>query len=242
MCEICGPLSFRAARLVQGTGRLRPPESALLIHLFDSPSCSSLSLPGFFTHRSESESMNWQVYLHQRFKSASRTHTPQLAKIQTSDSPGSDDSFQRNPSLSDMLNEMATHSRRIQDRISLEAHRPRTTARTTTRNVGHGSPSLPSQESVIHSLYATPTSSPDYSVIAYNHRFPQNAIQPQRRSPRRRYRPPPTYSKTDPNASISVTLSEMGLCVRGDTAPQLPPPYSSESSPPGSPTPTSDRF
>ncbi|KAF9650907.1 hypothetical protein BDM02DRAFT_3267636 [Thelephora ganbajun] len=146
-----------------------------------------------------------------------------LAKAQALDSPGRDDSPQRSPSLSNMLNEMATHSRRIQDRISPET--PRT--RTTTRNSNFGPPSLPSQESIIYSLYATPASSPDYSVIAYNHRFPQNAVRPQRRPLRRHCRPPPVYSETDPNASISVTLSEMGLCVRGDVAPQLPPPYSS---------------
>ena len=154
----------------------------------------------------------------------------QLAKVQALDSPDRSDSLHRSSSLSNMLSDMATHSRRIQDRISLEAPRPRRTARHSVPV----SPSLPSQESIIHSLYATPTSSPDYSLIAYNHRFPQNAVRSQQRSSRRRHRPPPVYSETDPNASISVTLSEMGLCVRSGVAPQLPPPYSPLH---GSPTP-----
>ena len=145
----------------------------------------------------------------------------QLARVQAPDSPDPDESFQRSPSLSNMLSEMATHSRRIQDRISLEPPRRRTTA----RNDRCGPPILPSHESIIYSLYAIPPSSPDYSVIAHDHRFPQNAVRPQQRSPSRRYPPPPMYSETDPNASSSVTLSEMGLCVRGGVPPQLPPPY-----------------
>ena len=181
--------------------------------------------------------MNWQVDLYQGFKTYLEliSRSSQLAKVQASDSPDPDDSFQRSPSLSDMLNEMATHSRRIQDRISLEAPR----SRTSTRNIGYRSPSLPSHESIIYSLYATPPSSPDYSLVAYNHRFPQNAVRPQGRTSRRRYPPPPVYSETDPNASISVTLSEMGLCVRGGIAPQSPPSYSSLS---GSPIPTDHSF
>lgn len=151
----------------------------------------------------------------------------QLARVQTLDSPpGQDDSLLRNSSLCDMLNEMATHSRRIQVRIALEAPRPRTTARTFVPETL----SLPTQESIIHSLYATPASSPDY----YDHRFPRNALRSRQRSSSTRYPPPPVYSETDPNASTSVTLSDMGLCVRSGIAPQLPPPYSSR---PGSPTP-----
>ena len=153
----------------------------------------------------------------------------QLAKVQALDSPpDQDDSFPRSPSLSDMLNEMAIHSRRIQDRVSLEEPRPR----AAVRNSNSVPPSLPPQETIIHSLYATSPSSPDYDVIASNHRFPQNAVRYQQRPSRRSCRPPPAYSEADPNPSVSVTLSEMGLCVRGDVAPQLPPPYSSL---PGSP-------
>ena len=121
-----------------------------------------------------------------------------------------------------MLGEMATHSRRIQDRLSLE------TPRSRPRHSNSASPpSIPSQESIIYSLYVASVSSSDYGVTDYNHRFPRNAIRYPRRSLRRHYRPPPVYSETDPNASISATLSEMGLSVRGDVAPQLPPPYSS---------------
>jgi len=159
--------------------------------------------------------------------------SPQLAKVQAPESPGPDESFQHTPSLSNMLSDMATHSRRIQDRISLEAPRPR----RTDRNVGRGPPVLPSHQSIIYSLYATPPSSPDYSVIAHDHRFPQNAVRPQQRPSSESCPPPPVYSETDPDASSSVTLSEMGLCVRGGVAPQLPPPYSSL---PGSPTPVDD--
>ena len=147
----------------------------------------------------------------------------QLAKIQALDSPpDQDDSLPRSSSLSDMLNEMAVHSRHIQDRITLEGPR----ARAAVRNSNSVPPSLPPQETIIHSLYAIPPSSPDYSVIASSHRFPQNAVRCQRR-PRRSRRPPPAYSEADPNPSISATLSEMGLCVRGGVAPQLPPSYSS---------------
>lgn len=146
-----------------------------------------------------------------------------LAKVQTLDSPDTGGPFQHNPSLSNMLSQMATHSRRIQDRIPPEA--PRT--RATAHNASRGPLFLPSQESIIYSLYATPASSPDYSVVAYDHRFPQNVVRPQQRPPTRRHPPPPLYSEMDPNASISLMLSEMGLCVRGGVAPQLPPPYSS---------------
>lgn len=158
----------------------------------------------------------------------------QLAKVQALDSsPGQEDSPSRSPSLSNMLNDMASHSRRIQDRISLEEPRPPTAA----RNSNSATPALPSQESIICSLYATPVSSPDYNVIVYNHRFPQNAVRCQRRSSRSYYRPPPAYSKTDPNPSISVALSEMGLSVCGGVAPRLPPPYPSL---PGSPPTAED--
>ena len=151
----------------------------------------------------------------------------QLAKVQALDSPpGQGDSLPRNSSLSNMLDEMANHSRRIQDRISLEGPR----SRTAVRNPNSAPPALPSQESIIYSLYAVPASSPDYNAIASNHRFPHNAVRHQ--PSHRHYHSPPAYSETDPDPSISVTLSEMGLSVRSDVAPQLPPPYSS---PPGSP-------
>lgn len=155
-----------------------------------------------------------------------------LAKVQVADPPDQTDSPPRSPSISNILGEMATHSRRIQSRISLESPRSRPTARhsSSTRP-----PSLPSQESIIYSLYVTSASSSDYSVLDHNHRFPRDALRYPRRSLRRRYRPPPVYSETDPNAPISATLSEMGLCVRGDVAPQLPPPYSSL---PALPSPT----
>lgn len=156
--------------------------------------------------------------------------SPQLAKVQALNEPDQDDPRQRSSALSNMLNEMAIHSRRIQNRISLEAPRPR----IAIRNSNSVSTPMPSQEVIIHSLYATSTSSPDYSVIAHDHRFPQNAVRPQRRSSRRRHHPPPAYSETDPNASVSAILSEMGLCVRSDVVPQLPPPYSLF---PGSPAP-----
>jgi len=149
------------------------------------------------------------------------SESSQLAKAQAPDSPVPDESFRRSPSLSNMLSEMATHSRRIQDRNSEPPRR-----RTTTRNIGCEPLVLPSHESIIYSLYAIPPSSPDYSVIAHDHRFPRNAVGPQQRSPSRCHPPPPMYSETDPNASSSVTLSEMGLCVRGGISPQLPPPYS----------------
>lgn len=151
-------------------------------------------------------------------------HPSQLAKAQVIDSPGRDDSPPRSPSISNMLNDMATHSRRIQDRIPPEASRSRPIAR---RSNSTSPPSLPSQESIIYSLYVASVSSSNYSSIDYNHRFPRNAIRYPRRSLRRHCLPPPVYSKTDPNASISATLSEMGLSVRGDLAPRLPPPYSS---------------
>ena len=154
----------------------------------------------------------------------------QLAKVQALDSPPhQDDSILHSTSLSDMLNEMAINSRRVQDRVSVEERRPR----AAIRNSSSVPPSLPPQETIIHSLYATSPSSSDYNIIASNHRFPQNAVRCQQRSFRRSCRPPPAYSEVDPNPSISVTLSEMGLCVRGDVAPQLPPPYSSlQGSPP----------
>jgi len=152
-----------------------------------------------------------------------------LAKVQALDPPpGQRGPPSRSPSLFNMLDEMANHSRRIHDRISLEEPRPRTAA----RNPNPATPALPSQESIIFSLYATPVSSPDYNVIVYNHRFPQNAVRCPQRPSRSYYRPPPAYSKTDPNPSISVALSEMGLSVRGGVAPQLPPPYPSLSGPP----------
>lgn len=152
--------------------------------------------------------------------SAILIHPSQLAKVQAIDYPDQGDSPQRPPSLSNMLSEMATHSRRIQDRISLETPRSRPIARHST---SARPPSLPSQESIIYSLYV---SSSDYSATDHN-RFPRNAIRSPRRSLRRHDHPPPLYSERDPNASISATLSEMGLSVRGDVAPQLPPPYSS---------------
>lgn len=146
----------------------------------------------------------------------------QLAKVQALDSPpGQGDSLPRSSSLPDMLNEMAIHSRHIQDRIALEGPR----ARAVVRNSNSVPPSLPPQESIIHSLYAISPSSPDYSVITSGHRFPHNVVRCRQR-PRRSHRPPPAYSETDPNPSISATLSEMGLCVRGGVAPQLPPSYS----------------
>ena len=148
----------------------------------------------------------------------------QLAKVQAIDSPDQGDPPPRSPSLSNMLGEMATHSRRVQDRISLETPRSRPTVRHSTSATP---PSLPSQESIIYSLYVAPVSSSDYNVTDYNHRFPRNAIRYPRRSLRRHYHPPPVYSEADPNASITATLSEMGLCVRGDVAPHPPPPYSS---------------
>lgn len=158
----------------------------------------------------------------------------QLAKVQALDSsPDQDDPPSRSPSLSEMLNEMAIHSRHIQDRASLEGACPR----AAIRNSSSVPPSLPPQETIIHSLYATSPSSSDYDVIASNHRFSRNAVRCQQRPPRRICRPPPTYSEADPNPSISVTLSEMGLSVRGDVAPQLPPPYSSL---PGSPSTPGD--
>lgn len=147
----------------------------------------------------------------------------QLAKVQALDSPPDQgDSLPRSSSLPDMLNEMAIHSRHIQDRITLEGP-PR--ARAAVRNSNSVPPSLPPQESIIHSLYAIPPSSPDYSVIASDHRFPQNVVRCRQR-PHRSRRPPPAYSEEDPNPSISATLSEIGLCVRGGVAPQLPPSYS----------------
>ena len=154
----------------------------------------------------------------------------QLAKVQALDSPpDQDDSLPHSPSLSDMLNEMAINSRRIQDRASVEERRPC----AAIRNSNSVPPSLPPQETIIHSLYATSPSSSDYNMIASNHRFPQNAVRCQQRSSRRSCRPPPAYSEADPNPSISAMLSEMGLCVRGDVSPQLPPPYSSlQGSPP----------
>lgn len=151
-------------------------------------------------------------------------HPSQLAKVQVIDSPDQGDSSLRSLSLSNILSEMATHSRRIQDRISLEAPRSRP---ITRRSNSTSSPSIPSQESIIHSLYAASGSSSDYGVTDYDHRFPRNAIRSPRRSLRRHRGQPPVYSATDPNASFSATLSEMGLCVRGDVAPRLPPPYSS---------------
>lgn len=161
------------------------------------------------------------------------TRSPQLAKVQALDSPPSqEDLSPRSPSLSNVLNEMANHSRRIQDRISLEGPRPR----TAVRDSSSANPALPSQESIICSLYATPASSPDYNVTVYDHRFPQNAVRCPQRSSRSRYRPPPAYSKTDPNPSLSVALSEMGLSVRSGVAPHLPPPYPSLPGPP----PTAD--
>jgi hypothetical protein len=147
----------------------------------------------------------------------------QLAKAQALDSPDQEESPPRSPSLSEMLNEMAIHSRRIQDRTTPDGPRPH----AAVGNCNSVPPSLPPQETIIHSLYATPPSLPDYNMIASNHRFPQNAIRGQQRPSRRSCRPPPAYSEADPDPSTSVTLSEMGLSVRGDLAPQLPPPYSS---------------
>jgi hypothetical protein len=172
--------------------------------------------------------MNWYVDLHR----GSPRHPPcsyirpQLAKVQAIDSPDQpqSDSPPRSPSLSNMLSEMSTHSRRIQNRLSLES--PRSRSRATARHSSFaGPPSVPSQESILYSLYVFPASSS--GVLDRDHRFPRNAFPCPRRSLRRRHHPPPGYSETDPNASFSATLSEMGLCVRGDVPPQLPPPYAS---------------
>lgn len=136
--------------------------------------------------------------------------------VQVMDSPDQSNPPTRTASPSNMLNEMAIHSRRIQDRASPEALQR---ARTPARRSNPRPPSLPSQESVIYSIYVSSASSTDYTVTVDHRRIPRNSVQHRR--------PPPVYSKTDPHASISAALSNMGLHVRGDVPPQLPPPYSS---------------